>query len=152
MNEYFTPQKHKKMCKSACSMLSWAITFQGLFRLNGFPNYMVSIDHHKNFYQNIINCHRYVLWRNGCQSRSEQINYSQNIFASIVLVMCTGNSLAAKCIPNSSRQAETNSRTAQKMPACTIEKVRSCQKLASWLVSTWDPVVEYVGVWFEIWF
>ena len=53
----------------------------------------------------------------------------------IVLVMCTGNSLAAKCIPNSGRQAQTNSRTAQKMPACAIEKAHSRQKLASSLVS-----------------
>ena len=47
----------------------------------------------------------------------------------IVLVMCTGNSLAAKCKPN--REAQTNSRTAQKMPACAIEKAHSHQKLAS---------------------
>ena len=62
-------------------------------------------------------------------------------FDHIVLVMCTGNSLAA-------RRAQTNSRTAQKLPTCAIEKARSCQKLACWLVSTWShgPVVEYVGV------
>ena len=32
----------------------------------------------------------------------------------IVPVVCTDNSLAAKWIPNSGRQAQTNSRTAQK--------------------------------------
>ena len=53
----------------------------------------------------------------------------------IVVVMCTGNSLAAKCIPNSSRQAQRNSRTTQKLPARAIEKACSRQKLASWLVS-----------------
>ena len=53
----------------------------------------------------------------------------------IVLVMSTGNSLVAKCIPNSGRQAQTNSRT-QKVPAHTIEKECIHQKLASWLVST----------------
>ena len=47
----------------------------------------------------------------------------------IVVVMCTENSLTAKCIPNSSRHAQTNSRTAQKLPAHAIEKACSCQKL-----------------------
>ena len=41
----------------------------------------------------------------------------------IVLVMCTGNSLAAKCIPNSGRQAQTNSRTAQKCPLAPLKKL-----------------------------
>ena len=54
----------------------------------------------------------------------------------IVLVMSTGNSLVAKCIPNSGRQAQTNSRTTQKVPAHAIEEECIRQKLASWLVST----------------
>ena len=42
----------------------------------------------------------------------------------IVLVMFTGNSLAAKCIPNSGTQAQMNSRTTQKLPA--LMPLRKC--------------------------
>ena len=41
----------------------------------------------------------------------------------IVLVMCTGNSLAARCIPNSGGQAHTNSRMARKLPAHAIKQL-----------------------------